>query len=233
MKYAKLFSSIFMFSLLSSIFLFPAEAKSIDTPWVGLQIGELTQDLSVKYGYYPNDGGAFVHYVFVAGPAGQAGLKSGDIIIAVDGKAVHSPKELAGYISGINYEREIEITLIRNSSEKNFTVKVINNPYPGSSGSQSKDDKPWFGITLRNVTKEMSEIWNLPVTSGLLVITVYEDSSAYNAGIQEGDIIVEVEGENIKTYEELLAIVTPIKPGKTITLGLWHNGSKINCKVTF
>ena len=144
----------------------------------------------------------------------------------MDNQDIHSPKELALYISGIKYEREVDITVVRDSKEKTFSVKVINNPYPGMSSSQDKDSKPWFGITLQNVDKEMAQVWNLPVISGLYVVSVYDGSPAYNAGICKGDIIVEVEGEVIKTYEELLALVTPIKPGKTIKLGLWHNGKK-------
>ena len=79
MSYKRAVFCIFILSVFLTAL--PLQAKSIITPWIGLQIGELTQDLSIKYGYFPNGGGAFVHYVFVAGPAGQAGIESGDIIV--------------------------------------------------------------------------------------------------------------------------------------------------------
>lgn len=210
-------------------------ADKLTKPWIGIQIGELTRDLAINYGYYPNMSGAFVHYVFPAGPASTAGIKSGDIIISIDGVQIISPKELAAFIGKIKYKKSVKFTVFRNGSSKNIKVTVINNPYSSSSSSKygSGQEKPWFGISLKNIDKEMSEIWDFPVSTGVLVVNVYEDSAACKAGIVTGDIIVEVDGNTVRTYEELLAIVTPLKPGKTIKLGIWHNKKKVVKEVTF
>lgn len=209
--------------------------EKLTKPWIGIQIGELTRDLAVNYGYYPSMSGAFVHYVFPAGPAGSAGIKSGDIIISIDGVQITSPKELATFIGKITYKKSIKFTVFRSGSKKNIKVTVINNPYSSSSNSKygNGQEKPWFGISLKNIDKEMSDTWDFPVSTGVLVVNVYEDSAACKAGIKTGDIIVEVNGNIIKTYEELLAMVTPLKPGKTIKLGIWHNKKKMVKEVTF
>ena len=205
----------------------------ITKPWIGVQIGELTQDLAINYGYYPNSGGAFVHYVFPAGPAADGGLESGDIIIALNGKNVSSPRELAKIISTIKYTADIDLTVVRNSKKKVITVSVINNPYNSSASNSGSDGKPWFGVSLKNINKDVADAWGLPVTSGLYVLSVYDGSPASKSGIKKGDIIVQVNGEMVKTYEELLALVTPIKPGKIVNLGVWHSGKKKSFKIKF
>ncbi|MEQ8221774.1 MAG: PDZ domain-containing protein [Candidatus Eremiobacterota bacterium] len=228
-----IFKILVIFILLSNL---PSlAADKLTKPWIGIQIGELTRDLAINYGYYPNMSGAFVHYVFPAGPASTAGIKSGDIIISIDGVQIISPKELAAFIGKIKYKKSVKFTVFRNGSSKNIKVTVINNPYSSSSSSKygSGQEKPWFGISLKNIDKEMSEIWDFPVSTGVLVVNVYEDSAACKAGIVTGDIIVEVDGNTVRTYEELLAIVTPLKPGKTIKLGIWHNKKKVVKEVTF
>jgi serine protease Do len=212
-----------------------SKKEPITKPWVGIQIGELTKDMAAKYGYDTYSGGALIHYVCPGSPAEQSGLQSGDIIIAIDGDCVSSPKELAKYISKISYKQNIMLTIIRNSKKKSYSVTVINNPYGKSSGSSGENNggKPWFGLNLKNVTKEMAEEWGLGIKSGVLVLNVYEGSPAEKSGVKKGDIIVEVDGVAIKTYEELLAIVTPLKPGKTISLGVWNNKKKKNISITF
>ncbi len=228
-----IFKSLLIFIFLLTL---PSQAgDKLTKPWIGIQIGELTRDLAINYGYYPNMSGAFVHYVFPAGPAGSAGVKSGDIITCIDGIQITSPKELASFIGKIKYKKSVKFTVFRNGSTKNIHVTVINNPYSSSSSSKygNGQEKPWFGISLKNIDKEMSEIWDFPVSTGVLVVNVYEDSAACKAGIKTGDIIVEVNGNTIKTYEELLALVTPLKPGKTIKLGIWHNKKKVVKEVIF
>jgi serine protease Do len=228
-----IFKSLLIFMLLLTIPSWGGE--KLKKPWIGIQIGELTRDLAISYDYYPDMSGAFVHYVFPAGPAGTAGIKSGDIIISIDGIQITSPKELAEFIGKIKYKKSVKFKVFRGGYKKNISVTVINNPYSSSSNSKygNGQEKPWFGISLKNIDKEMADIWDFPVSSGILVVNVYEDSAACKAGIETGDIIVEVNGDIIKTYEELLAMVTPLKPGKTIKLGIWHNKKKVVKEVTF
>ena len=235
MKIKKLLLSCLIVVLFVFAFSSTLKAEMLSKPWIGLQIGDLTQDLSVKYGYYPNMNGIFVHYVFPAGPAGRGGMESGDIIVAINGKDMYSPSQLANFIHNVNYKTTVVITVVRNSKKKDLNVIVINNPYntPVDSAYGDEGSKPWFGVTLKNVTRDMADVWNFPVASGLLVLTVYEDSPAYISGIREGDIIVDVDGEDIKTYEELIAIVTPIKPGKAVLLGIWQDGKKGEVEVIF
>jgi len=212
-----------------------SKKEPVTKPWIGIQIGELTKNMAAKYGYNSYSGGALIHYVCPGSPAEQSGLQSGDIIVAIDGDDISSPKELAKYISKISYKQNIMLTVIRNSKKKSYSVTVINNPYGKNSGSsgESNGGKPWFGLNLKNITKEMAEDWGLGIKSGVLVVNVYEGSPAEKSGVKKGDIIVEVDGVTIKTYEELLAIVTPLKPGKTISLGLWNNKKKKNISITF
>ncbi|HPZ10361.1 MAG TPA: PDZ domain-containing protein, partial [Candidatus Eremiobacteraeota bacterium] len=197
-KHFKPFFTLLILLIFTTLVL--SKGEKLSKPWIGIQVGELTRDLSIKYGYYPNMNGVFIHYVFPAGPSGLAGIQSGDIITGVDGQKISTAKELAEFISKINSKKNIKISLFRNSKNKVISVSVIENPYPNANSSKYSNGKeqPWFGVTLKNIDRDMAEIWGFPIKNGVLVVNVYDGSASCKAGIQAGDIIVEVNGEPIK-----------------------------------
>ncbi len=89
----------------------------------------------------------------------------------------------------------------------------------------------YMGIRIKEVTKELAESFGINVTSGALVEEVVKNSPAENAGIKEGDIIIEVDGKKIEEAAQLPKIVAMIKPGTTVTVKVLRDKAEQSLKV--
>ncbi len=89
----------------------------------------------------------------------------------------------------------------------------------------------WLGVSIQNVDKNLAEAFGLDRPAGALVAQVVKGSPAEEAGIQEGDVIVEFDGEYIETSSELPHVVGLIKPGSKVEVGLIRDGDKKTLQV--
>ena len=89
----------------------------------------------------------------------------------------------------------------------------------------------WLGVSIQNVDKNLAEAFGLDRPAGALVAQVVKGSPAEEAGILEGDVIVEFDGEYIETSSELPHVVGLIKPGSKVEVGLIRDGVKKTLQV--
>jgi hypothetical protein len=83
----------------------------------------------------------------------------------------------------------------------------------------------WLGVDIRPVSKDIADGLNNRVVSGALVADAFDDSPAAAAGVQAGDVITSVNGENIGDPNELSAKIGRLAPGTSVQLGVQHNGA--------
>lgn len=93
-------------------------------------------------------------------------------------------------------------------------------------------DRGWLGVSIDDVTPKLARKKHLSVDEGVLVTDVTDDSPADNAGIREGDVIVEYDGKKISDSEDLTTEVRKTKPGTEVTVTLLRDGEKKSVKVT-
>jgi serine protease Do len=84
--------------------------------------------------------------------------------------------------------------------------------------------RPWVGIYMRNVDKEIADYLNLPIAQGVLVVDVAEDSPAANARLQKYDVIRKIEGQTVKDSKQLADLVAGYPVGKKISVEYWREG---------
>jgi serine protease Do len=89
-----------------------------------------------------------------------------------------------------------------------------------------------IGVQITEVTKETAESFGLPKTIGALVNSVEKGGPAEKAGVEAGDIIVKVDGREVRSSSELPRIVTMVKPGTKVTLTVWRKGAQRDIAVT-
>jgi serine protease Do len=89
-----------------------------------------------------------------------------------------------------------------------------------------------IGVEIAEVTRDMAESFALPAPIGALVNDVEPDGPAHRGGIVAGDIILAVDGREVQSVVELPRIVTATKPGTTVSLAVWRNGSRRQVAVT-
>ncbi|MDZ7665313.1 MAG: DegQ family serine endoprotease [Desulfotignum sp.] len=84
----------------------------------------------------------------------------------------------------------------------------------------------WMGVAIQDVTPELAEYYDIDQTGGVYVAKVYEDNPAHDAGIQTGDIIVEVNGEKIDTSRDLTITIANLKIDETVDVKIIREGKE-------
>ncbi|MHB8917635.1 MAG: trypsin-like peptidase domain-containing protein [Desulfocucumaceae bacterium] len=98
--------------------------------------------------------------------------------------------------------------------------------------NQGKITRPWLGVYIQTVNREIADSLRLAKAEGALVTSLVEGGPAEGAGIVQGDVIVEIDGNKVAGSEDLTSIVTKMKPGQKASVGIYRGGKKIQVPVT-
>jgi S1-C subfamily serine protease len=109
----------------------------------------------------------------------------------------------------------------------NTAVRVAEELIEGGSAQA-----PFLGVVGLSVTETLAEEDDLPVTEGALVVEITEDTEAEKAGIRPDDIIVGLDGEPIRSMDDLILAVRQSEVGDVVTLELWRDGEQMEIEMT-
>jgi len=165
--------------------------------------------------------GALVQRVVDGSPADEAGVEVQDVIIEVNGETVQNPSDLQRKITTLDPGTEHELTVIRGGDEQSLDVTIGEMPEDMAQQTGESGEAEDFGMTLRNITQELAERFDLGTTSGVLVTEVRSGSQAAEKRIQPGDIITHV-GPNspVESVQEFREAIGKYDPGDSILLRL-------------
>ncbi|RMD45463.1 MAG: Do family serine endopeptidase [Aquificota bacterium] len=178
---------------------------------LGVVIQPLTPELAKHFGLY---NGVIVTQVQKDSPAKRAGIKSGDIIVAVNGKKVEDPNDLQKYITRAGPGAKVRITVIRDGRRINLTAKLGSWDEDFEVGNFQRLEKK-YGLIITDITPEIRERYRIQkVPYGVLVYGVKYGSVASQAGLRSGDIILSVDKKVVKTTEEFWKMVVKAEKQK-------------------
>lgn len=170
---------------------------------LGVHIQEVTPELAASFGLDKKQG-AVISEVVDESPAQRAGLKVGDIILAVDGKPVEEMHRLPRMIAAKKPGTKVKLKVLRLGKIKQ--IKVVLDDLEGGSGSefsQSSDDQlESLGVTVRQLTPELAARQRLVLEHGVVISRINPDGRAANAGLQVGDVILMVDNYEINTVSD-------------------------------
>ena len=138
-----------------------------------------------------------------------------------------------GNVVGIVYAKSSSVSIegigyaIPVNNVKELVSQIINEPE--SVQAQTKGSQIMLGITIQNVTEELSKRYNMPV--GVYIKDVESMSAAERAGIQKGDIIVEFAGETITDADSLNAVKAQQTSGDTVSIKVDRNGKTVELDI--
>lgn len=189
---------------------------SVQRGWLGVQIQPVTKDIADSLGL-EKDKGALVAQPQDGSPADKAGIKAGDVVVAVNGDQVESPRDLARTIAGIEPGKSVEVTLWRNGKSKNVDLTLGTLPKmdkmasaePTPANPDEGDSLTDFGMTV--TTAEDGK--------GLLVTDVESGSDAEEHGIQAGDVILSINSKEVTSVDDVSsAVAEAAKAGRNAVL---------------
>jgi serine protease Do len=182
--------------------------------WLGVQVQALDEDMAQSL-KLKDTKGALVADVTAGSPAEKAGLKAGDVVVALDGKPIQNGSELSRYVAAKAPGAKMDVEVVRDGTRKSMAVTLGTFPDArAEKDAEAASPEGRIGLSLQPVTPEVAGQLNLPKDlRGLYVAEVVPGSKAEAAGIQQGDVIVSVNGVNVTTVEGLKAEVAKSADG--------------------
>ncbi len=167
---------------------------------IGMNPKGITPELVKSFGLEKNTG-ILIAEVLEDTPAEKAGLKSGDIILKMNGKDVEGNVSFRNSVSLIKPGTKIKLTILRGDKEKEITVKIGSKAdSPLAKGSSEIGQK--FGLQVQDLTKELARRFGYKTGTGVIVTEVVRSSSADRAGIEPGMLILSVNRQEVNSVKE-------------------------------
>jgi len=194
------------------------ENGEVTRGWLGVHIQDLKGDLAEYYGLKQSEG-VLVTDVVPGNPADKAGIKAKDIITAVNGEKVQNSRELTAKAATLPVGETTKITVVRGGKEKTFEVKVAKRSLTlAEAGKPQVEKEGEYGLQVTDLTPEIAKNLNVNRETGVVVVGVRPDSKAYKAGVQQGDLILEVNRRNVSSTGELKQLLAKYKDGDGVSL---------------
>ena len=175
---------------------------------LGVNVQGVTSDLAESLGL-DDVGGALIGSVTPGSAADRAGLERGDVIKAFNGQPVRDTNTLRNRVSEAEPGSTVEVTIIRDGDEKKISVKLdemTGDRVAASDSGSGSGDQAALGVSVTPLTPELASRYRLPRgTRGLVVEDVDPDGRAARAGIQQGDVIEEVNRQPVSSVDDLRA----------------------------
>jgi serine protease Do len=199
----------------------------VDRGWLGAQIQAVSADIADSLGL-DRAKGALIIEAQTESPAAKAGLKSGDVIIRVDGAQVQDSRDLARKVAENGPNKTVDLTIVRDGKEQTVPVKL----------GQASDERVRKASVSENEGSGLAPL-GLRIapasqvegsgSKGLAVVGVDANSKAAELGFQEGDVILKAGGKDLSRPDELRAAMSrAMSAGMKNTLVLVKRGSAMS-----
>ena len=196
-------------------------------PWVGAETQPVTQDLAYSLGL-DRPRGVLVNRLYPGGPLERAGVRVGDVITSVAGHAVDDPVALKVRFATQPVGSTADVIIWRQG--RSYTVRVPVEPPPETpprDATRIGGNGPFAGATVANLSPAVVEELQIEgAESGVVLLSVAPRSAAERLGFQPGDVIVSVNGREIRRVADLKALANSRASGWRIAVQ--RNGRLFN-----
>jgi Do/DeqQ family serine protease len=176
---------------------------TVKRPWLGAKLQNVTPEIADSLGLKVPSG-ALVANVIAGGPAARAGIKTGDLIVTVDGTLVDDPHAFDYRFATKPLGGTAQVGVVRQGRQ--IVVPVVLEALPDTPRDEVeiKGHSPFVGITVANLSPALADELRLdPQTEGVVITGVADGSTAQSIGFQKGDIVLAVNNQKIARSADL------------------------------
>ena len=179
----------------------------LERPWLGAKLDTMTREMAEAMGI-ARVAGAIVTRVYDIGSAAQAGLQSGDVIVAVDGYEVADARAILYRLTTRGVGNRCRLDIVRKGRQLALEVALRAAPQAGKDDVRNLSGAhPFDGARVGNILPAVADELGLEDQEGVVILQVRPDSKAARIGFQAGDIIQQVGRKKIDTVGELEAVL--------------------------
>jgi serine protease Do len=199
--------------------------------YLGVFPQDITPGLAEEF-KLPDENGALVGNVMPNTPAEKAGIKVGDVIVELNGKQISDANGLRLLVSELVPGTKTSVKLIRSGSEKNVTITLAelpenlaqnDNNENGSDNENQPTADALDGVTVTDLNRHIRRALDVPAEiQGALVTDVDSDSNAGDAGLLQGDVIIQIDRQAVRNAGDAVDFCRKAK-GDQILLQVWRH----------
>jgi len=203
------------------------EAKGqVTRGWLGVSIQPMTAELAKAFKLEPRQG-ALVADVMPNSPAAKAGLKTGDVITEYEGHTIAKAGDLSRLVSGTPVGQSATVRVLRDGKPLTVTAQIATLPEPQQVAEATPAGGKSLGLTVQPLTSALAKRLEVPDKAGLVVADVADGSPAAEAGIQPGDVIVEVNRQPVQSVAALRKAIADQKAGEPTLLRIHRKDASL------
>ena len=194
-------------------------------PWLGISVQDLTPEMAEQFQVKEKEG-VLVAQIHPGTGAEKGGLTSGDIIKALDDKAIKNVNELIKEIQKKKVGQKVKLSVVRDG--KPTTIEVTLSAMPDKpEAMKEKEVEEKLGARIQELTPQLAARYRISaeIKRGVVVISVEEGSPADDLGLQEGDVILEINRKKIETVKDFEKAIKDTNFEKGIVLRLHRRGN--------
>ncbi|MGA2892044.1 MAG: Do family serine endopeptidase [Xanthobacteraceae bacterium] len=201
-------------------------SAAVKRPWLGAKLQEVTPEIAESLSL-ARPTGALVSSLSPAGPAARAGIKTGDLIVTVDGAAVEDPHAFDYRFATKPLGGVAQVGLIRQGKEITALVALESLPDIPIEEVAIRAHSPFLGAKVANLSPALADEMRLdPQTEGVVITEVAEGSTAQSIGFQKGDIVLAVNNQKIGKPADLERIAS--SGGRQWRVTIMRGGQQIS-----
>ncbi|NOQ36273.1 MAG: PDZ domain-containing protein [Methylococcaceae bacterium] len=194
--------------------------------WMGIQTQNVTRGLAESFSM-KRPYGALISEVIFRGPADEAGFRVGDIVIGFNGKKIEAANELPPRVGMMTVGDIAVAEIIRQGERKTLEFEVGLLPEGkvvlGSLSAQKTIDR--LGVIVSQLTADDRQVFNVR-QFGVLVYAIFEQGAAYQTKIKQGDIILSIQGNDIRKMSDVETIISGEPTGGNVAVLVKRNGRR-------
>jgi serine protease Do len=202
--------------------------------YMGVAIQDLTPDLAKSFGLKQTEG-VLISDVTADSPAEQGGIKQGDVIVEYQGERVEDPAALQRMVTRTPVGAKATVKVLRDGHEKELTVTIGEQSETVKTAKAERDgeaDHALVGIEVQTLDRKTAQDLGInEKTKGVVVTNVEPDSPAAEAGIQEGDVILEVNRHEVRSVKDFEKTTADLKKDQNVLLRINRRGASLYLSV--
>ena len=201
------------------------EKGRVSRGYIGVMLRDVDPDLQRSLGL-PSAAGALVQDVTPGSPGARAGLRTYDLIVGVDGRPVSGNDGLIQMIAAREPGSVASVQVLRDGRSLNVTLKLAERPVrdrlraqAGPAPLPSSGRGSLVGISVRELDEEFAVRYRLPEgMRGVIVSRVEPTSAAFDADIERGHIVLEINRQRVQSAEDYRRLTAAVRPGDVLTM---------------
>jgi Do/DeqQ family serine protease len=195
-------------------------SRTVRRPWLGARLQAVGQDIAETIGL-ERPSGVLVAAVYANSPAEEAGIRRGDVILAVDGQPIYDPESFGYRFALKGVEGQTQLTVMQAGKRKEVAVRLAIPPETRPRDQvRIRTRSPLAGATVVNMSPAVADELQIDVTpDGVVVADLDQGSVASRLGFQKGDLVLAINGQRVSSTREVERLVRTGGQAWEITVG--------------